>query len=197
MRCAHALSFTLCSAVHAANHPDIVRQGFSPDARYHLPLTSFIQYGSGFPSAALQITDVRRNFIVYRQVHVWKEDVETALQTLVAAWRTGKTNILAKYHLTSPVGGEQLFNRPALPLQSYPGDSTVIWATRASLLTLVPLAFPSTFLLRLTRTLFSNKVRSVGSKSSFMPSGTIKTSALTEISCKVCLPTRRERPGVP
>ena len=144
MRYIFVLVFTLVGAVRAANHPDIVQQGFSQDARYHLLLTSNVRDGSGFPSAALQITDVQRNFIVYRRTHTWKDNAGTALQTLVAAWRSGQTNILAKYHLTSPVIGDQLFNRPALPPQSYPGDSTATQATRAGLLTLVPVALPST-----------------------------------------------------
>lgn len=144
MRRTFGLLFLLFGAAQAANRPDIVQQGFSPDARYHLLLTSYVQDGSGFPSAALQVTDVQRNFIVYRRTHIWKDNAGTALQTLVTAWRSGQSNILAKYHLTRPVVGEQLFNRPALPPQTYPGDRTVTQATRAGLLTLVPLALPST-----------------------------------------------------
>jgi len=49
----------------AADHPDIVQAGFSPDAHYHLLLTVYNQDGSGFPVAAIQITDVWRNAIVY------------------------------------------------------------------------------------------------------------------------------------
>lgn len=139
------LFFLLFSTGQAANRPDIVQQGFSPDARYHLLLTSFIQDGSGFPSAVLQITDVQRNATIYSQTRTWKDAAAGAtLQMLVTAWRTDQTKILAKYHLTSPVAGEQLFNRPALPPQRYPDNVTVSQPTRVGLLTLVPLTLHST-----------------------------------------------------
>ena len=101
----------VCSGlVSAANAPRIVAQGFSPDARYHLLLTEVVLDGSGFPSAALQVTDVTHNKVVYRRETTWKEASGAALNTLVREWRASQAGVLKTYGLTTPIAGRRLFH---------------------------------------------------------------------------------------
>ena len=117
----------------AADHPEIVQQGFSPDARYHLLLTSMLRDASGFPSAALQITDVRRNVIVYRREMDWGENEARPLEVLVDGWRRSQAAVLNRYHLSRPVAGQRLFTVEPLPMLDYPPLGTVTRATPAGL----------------------------------------------------------------
>jgi len=120
------LAGSLCSgSTLAADHPDIVQQGFSPDARYHLLLTSMTRDGSGFPSAAIQITDVSRNVIVYRREMDWGENETRPLEVLVTAWRRSQAAVLARYRLGHPVTGQRLFRVAPLPMLDYPPLGTV------------------------------------------------------------------------
>ena len=132
-------------SARAADHPNIVQQGFSPDARYHLLLTAFIQDGSGFPSAALQITDVRRNVIVYRRTKTWEQEADGSIPppSLVSGWRTSQLAVLTHYQLTSPAAGQRLFQVASLPMLDYPDDKPSYRATSLGLLTLLPLALNS------------------------------------------------------
>lgn len=114
----------------AAARPQIAQQGFSLGGRYHLLLTSLIRDGSGFPSAALQITDVRRNRLVARREQVWQEVDPGALPGLVAAWRGAQAPLLGRYGLTHPVLGKRLFQLQPLPAAEYPGDGPSSAATR-------------------------------------------------------------------
>ncbi len=114
-----------CSMASAANAPQVVAQGFSADARYHLLLTALVLDGSGFPSAALQITDVTRNRIVYRQEHVWKSADSADLSTLIQNWRTSQAGVLRTYGLTAPVAGQRVFHVPPLPPLAYPAATPV------------------------------------------------------------------------
>ena len=115
-----------CSGLtFAANAPRVVTQGFSPDARYHLLLTDIVLDGSGFPSAALQITDVAHNTIAYRREQVWKEADGAQLNTLVQGWRASQAGVLKTYGLTAPVAGKQVFHMSPLPPLAYPAATTV------------------------------------------------------------------------
>ncbi|WP_425145884.1 DUF2259 domain-containing protein [Deinococcus sp.] len=140
-----ALGFMLAGRTLAADFPAIVQQGFSPDGAYHLLLTAYYQDGSGFPSAALQITDVRRNTVAYRLEQTWKHEDERAnnLAALVAQWRSGQTSVLSRYHLTTPALGTRLFQLPRLTPQLYPPTSTASVATRVGQLKLSGFALPS------------------------------------------------------
>lgn len=146
------LLVALCGLARAADfskmiQPQVVRQGFSRDARYHLLLTSWIQDGSGFPAATLQITDVRRNAAIYRRQHIWKQDgVSAARRTaLVNTWRTGQLGSLKRYHLTAPIAGERLFK--VAPQPGYPSTAPISTLTKAGTFTLtsLPLASKCTF----------------------------------------------------
>ncbi|GAA4016315.1 DUF2259 domain-containing protein [Deinococcus rubellus] len=141
------LLVALSSLARAADFPHIVQQGFSRDARYHLLVTSWIQDGSGFPAAALQITDVRRNAVAYRLQHTWKQDGVSAarLAALVRTWRAGQLNVLKRYSLISPLPGERLFN--VLPQSGYPSAAPISTLTKAGTFTLtsLPLASKCTF----------------------------------------------------
>ena len=127
----------------AANAPRVVTQGFSPDARYHLLLTEVVLDGSGFPSAALQITDVTRNRIVYSREQVWKEASGAQLNTLVQGWQTSQTGILKTYGLTAPIAGEQLFRVTPLPPLAYPATTTVNIQSQLGQFTLSARPLPS------------------------------------------------------
>ena len=133
-----------CSGLaFAANAPRIVTQGFSPDARYHLLLTDIVLDGSGFPSAALQITDVTRNRIVYRREQVWKEASGAQLNTLVQGWRMSQAGVLKTYGLTAPSAGQQLFLVPPLPPLAFPATTTVTIQSRLGQFTLFARPLPS------------------------------------------------------
>lgn len=127
----------------AADHPNIVQQGFSPDARYHMLLTSMLRDASGFPFAALQITDVSRNVIVYRREMDWGEEETRPLEVLVDGWRRSQATVLARYHLSRPVAGQRLFTVEPLPMLDYPPLGTVTRATSAGLLSLKTLRLNS------------------------------------------------------
>ncbi|GGR04452.1 DUF2259 domain-containing protein [Deinococcus ruber] len=129
----------------AADFPDTVQQGFSPDGAYHLLLTAYYQDGSGFPRAALQITDVRRNTILYRREQTWEQEEGSAadLAALVAQWRSGQASVLSRYHLAAPVPGTRLFQLPPLTPQSYPATSAGSVATRLGRLSLSSFPLPS------------------------------------------------------
>jgi hypothetical protein len=126
----------LPSSVLAADHPSIVQQGFSPDARYHLLLTSMLRDASGFPYAALQITDVNRNVIVYRREKDWDESETRPLEVLVEGWRRSQVAVLARYGLSRPHPGQRLFTAVPLPMLSYPPLGTVTRATPVGVLSL-------------------------------------------------------------
>ena len=134
----------LSGLARAADYPNIVQQGFSRDARYHLLLTSWIQDGSGFPAAALQITDVKRNMVAYRLQHVWKQDEVSAakLSSLVNTWRSGQRSVLKRYGLTAPLAGERPAKVAPLPMLGYPSAAPVSTLIRAGTFTLtsVPLS---------------------------------------------------------
>ena len=140
-----AVALGLSGRSLAADFPDIVQQGFSPDGAYHLLLTSYYQDGSGFPSAALQITDVRRNTILYRRQQTWQQEEGSAatLDALVAKWRSGQTSVLSRYHLTTPLSGTRLFQLPPLTPQTYPSASTGSVNTRLGRLNLSGFPLPS------------------------------------------------------
>ena len=133
----------LSGLARAANYPNVVQQGFSRDARYHLLLTSWIQDGSGFPAAALQITEVRRNTVAYRRQFVWKHGGagNAKLPALVKQWRGAQQGVLKRYGLTSPLPGERLFN--VLPQPGYPSAAPVSTLTKAGTFTLTSLPLPS------------------------------------------------------
>ena len=135
----------LSGLARAADYPNIVQQGFSRDARYHLLLTSWIQDGSGFPAAALQITDVKRNTVAYRLQHVWKQDEVSAakLASLVNTWRSGQRSVLKRYGLTAPLAGERLFKVAPLPMLGYPSAAPVSTSTSAGTFTLTSVPLPS------------------------------------------------------
>ncbi len=120
----------------AADHPDIVLQGFSPDARYHLLLTSMTRDASALPYAALQITDVSRNVIVYRREKDWGETEARPLEGLVDSWRRSQATVLARYRLSHPVPGQRLFRVTPLPMLAYPPLGTVTRATPLGTLSL-------------------------------------------------------------
>ncbi|ULH14898.1 DUF2259 domain-containing protein [Deinococcus sp. KNUC1210] len=144
-----AAALALSGRTLAADFPNIVQQGFSPDGAYHLLLTSYYQDGSGFPRAALQITDVRRNVILYRREQTWRDEAEeeegsaAALAALVAQWRSGQASVLSRYHLTAPVPGTRLFQLAPLTPQSYPAARASGVATRLGHLTLNSFPLPS------------------------------------------------------
>lgn len=127
----------------AANAPRVVTQGFSPDARYHLLLTEVVLDGSGFPSAALQITDVTRNRIVYSREQVWKEASGVQLNTLVRGWRASQAGVLKTYGLTTPIAGKQLFHVAPLPPLAYPATTTVNIQSQLGQFTLAARPLPS------------------------------------------------------
>ena len=133
-----------CSGLtFAANAPRIVTQGFSPDAKYHLLLTDIVLDGSGFPSAALQITDVTRNRIVYRREQVWKEKSSAQLNTLVQEWRASQAGVLKTYGLTAPIAGKQLFRVSPLPPMAYPAATRVNIQSQVGQFTLSARPLPS------------------------------------------------------
>ena len=127
----------------AADHPDIVQQGFSPDARYHLLLTSMYRDGSGLPYAALQVTDVSRNVIVYRREKDWGESETRRLEVLVEGWRRSQAAVLDRYRLSQPVPGQRLFMVQPLPMLDYPPLGTASRATPAGMLALKIVALNS------------------------------------------------------
>ncbi len=135
----------LSGLARAADFPNVVEQGFSRDARYHLLLTSWIQDGSGFPAAALQITDVQRNAVAYRRQYIWKQDGagDAKLAALVKQWRGAQLNTLKRYGLSAPLPGERLFAIVPLPPQSYPDTVPISTSTKAGTFTLSSFALPS------------------------------------------------------
>ena len=137
------LLVALCGLARAADFPNIIQQGFSRDARYHLLLTSWVQDGSGFAAAALQITDVRRNVVVYRLQHVWTQEIVSAARrsTLVRTWRGAQLKVLRRYGLVAPVPGQRLFN--AAPQPNSPSAAPISILTRAGTFTLTSLPFKS------------------------------------------------------
>ncbi|AWN22902.1 hypothetical protein DKM44_06380 [Deinococcus irradiatisoli] len=145
MKRALALLAALSSAALAADHPEITAQGFSPDGRYHLLLTSWLQDGSGFPAAALQITDVKRNTIAYRRQQIWQQDGanQATLDTLVGRWRSAQAGVLARYGLSEPQPGERLFKVAPLPMLDYPSDQPSALNTAVGRLELSTRPLPS------------------------------------------------------
>ncbi len=137
------LLVALCGLARAADFPNVVQQGFSRDARYHLLLTSWVQDGSGFAAAALQITDVRRNAVVYRLQHTWKQETLSAARrsALVKTWRGGQLKVLKRYGLTAPAPGQRLFN--AAPQPGYPSAAPLSTLTKAGTFTLTSLPLKS------------------------------------------------------
>ncbi|WP_407569199.1 DUF2259 domain-containing protein [Deinococcus altitudinis] len=128
---------SFCSgSMLAADHPNIVQQGFSPDARYHLLFTSMTRDASGFPYAALQITDVSRNVIVYRREMDWGENETRPLDVLAEGWRRSQAAVLARYGLSHPIAGQRLFTVEPLPMLDYPPLGTVTRATPAGVVSL-------------------------------------------------------------
>ena len=137
------LSLWFSSAL-AADRPDIVQAGFSPGGQYHLLLTAYDQDGSGFPVAALQITDVRRNAVVYSVRKTWNTDEGVAAPTdPAAALKASQAAVLARYGLSRPVSGQRLFMNAPLPMLAYPPDRPAYRATPLGLLTLTPLPLRS------------------------------------------------------
>ncbi len=133
-----------CSSTLAADRPDIVQAGFSPGGQYHLLLTAYDQDGSGFPVAALQITDVRRNAVVYSVRRTWNTDEGVAAPIdPAAALKAGQAAVLARYGLSRPVSGQRLFMSAPLPMLAYPPDQPAHRATSLGLLTLTPLPLRS------------------------------------------------------
>ena len=105
----------------------VLEQGFSPDARYHLLITSN-ENDSGIPEAGLQITDVRRNTIVYLKGRQWKEYRDDArnrptLVSLVALWKRSQAAVLARYGLSKPIPGERLFQVASFGDLGYPAGT--------------------------------------------------------------------------
>ncbi|MGY2894653.1 DUF2259 domain-containing protein [Deinococcus sp. UYEF24] len=127
----------------AADHPNIVQQGFSPDARYHLLLTSMTRDASALPYAALQITDVSRNVIVYRREMDWGENETRPLEVLVRGWRNSQAAVLARYGLSRPQPGQRLFTVEPLPMLNYPPLGTVTRTTPAGVVSLKTFALRS------------------------------------------------------
>ena len=137
------LSLWFSSAL-AADHPDIVQAGFSPGGQYHLLLTAYDQDGSGFPVAALQITDVRRNAVVYSVRKTWNTDEGVASpDDPAAALKVGQAAVLRGYGLSNPIAGQRLFVVPPLPMLAYPPDKATSRATPVGLFTLSPLPLKS------------------------------------------------------
>ena len=106
----------------------VLEQGFSPDARYHLLITSN-ENDSGLLQAGLQVTDVQRNTIVYLKNRQWKEygdDVRNrpTLASLVKLWKKSQATVLARYGLSRPVSGKRLFQVASFGDLGYPADTT-------------------------------------------------------------------------
>jgi predicted secreted protein len=139
------LATLICSgSALAADRPEIVQAGFSPGGHYHLLLTAYDADGSGFPVAALQITDVRRNVVVYSVRKTWNTDEGVAAPgDPAAALKTSQAAVLARYGLLSPVSGQRLFMTVPLPMLAYPPDQPAYRATPLGLLTLTPLPLRS------------------------------------------------------
>lgn len=137
-----ALTIWFSSAL-AADRPEIVQAGFSQDAHYHLLLTAYDADGSGFPVAALQVTDVGRNAVVYSVRKTWNTDEGAAPTDPAAALKAGQAAVLARYGLLSPVSGQRLFMTAPLPMLAYPPDQPAYRATPLGLLTLTPLPLRS------------------------------------------------------
>ncbi|ADV66763.1 DUF2259 domain-containing protein [Deinococcus maricopensis] len=97
----------LLGTASAANVPEILQAGFSPDGRHHLLLTAYVQDGSGLPTATLQVTDVRANTILLRAELTTREgaSARTVAQQLMTAQRAA----LTRYGLTRPLTGRRLF----------------------------------------------------------------------------------------
>ena len=128
----------------AADHPDIVQAGFSPDAHYHLLLTAYNQDGSGFPVAAIQITDVWRNAVAYNVRKTWNTDTGVVTPgDPAAALKTSQAAVLARYGLSRPVSGQRLFMTAPLPMLAYPTDQPAYRATSLGTLTLTPVPLRS------------------------------------------------------
>ncbi|WP_424950530.1 DUF2259 domain-containing protein [Deinococcus sp.] len=139
-----ATVFTWGGTAQAADHPDIVQAGFSPDAHYHLLITAYDQDASTFPVSTLQITDVRRNTVAYSVRKTWNTDEgEIAPDDPAAALRAGQAAVLARYGLSHPIAGQRLFQTPPLPLLAYPPDHAAHRVTSLGDLTLTPLPFKS------------------------------------------------------
>ncbi len=104
----------------------VLEQGFSPDARYHLLITSN-ENDSGLPEVQLQITDVRRNAIVYLKGRQWKQYGDASnrptLISLVALWKKSQAAVLARYRLSRPVSGRSLFQVASFGDLGYPADT--------------------------------------------------------------------------
>jgi predicted secreted protein len=139
------LAALICSgSALAADRPETVQAGFSPGGQYHLLLTAYDADGSGFPVAALQITDVRRNTVVYSVRKTWNTDEGvTAPGDPAAALKASQAAVLRGYGLSDPVTGRRLFAIPPLPMLAYPPDRTAYRATSLGLLTLSPLPLNS------------------------------------------------------
>jgi Predicted secreted protein (DUF2259) len=118
------LALTCWSTAFAADRPEITAQGFSPGGRYHLLITEYTQDGSGFDKATLQITDVRRNFIVYRRTRTWESG-----RADVRAWKTAQAGVLARYGLSRPLTGTRLFSLAPLPQLAYPANTPAFQST--------------------------------------------------------------------
>jgi predicted secreted protein len=104
----------------------VLEQGFSPDARYHLLITSN-ENDSGLPEVGLQITDVQRNAIVYLKGRQWKEYGDASnrptLASLLALWKKSQAAVLARYGLSRPVPGRRLVQVASFGDLGYPADT--------------------------------------------------------------------------
>ena len=131
------------SSALAADRPEIVQAGFSRDARYHLLLSAYDQDGSGFPVAALQVADVKRNAVVYSVRKTWNTDEGAAPTDPAAALKASQAAVLARYGLSRPITGQRLFTTAPLPMLAYPPDQPAYRVTSLGILTLTPLPLSS------------------------------------------------------
>jgi predicted secreted protein len=111
----------------AQSRDSVLEQGFSPDARYHLLITSN-ENDSNIPEARLQITDVQRNAIVYLKGQQWKQYGDEArnpptLESLVTVWKQSQAAVLARYRLSTPAPGKRLFQVASRGDLGYPADT--------------------------------------------------------------------------
>ncbi len=109
------LSFMGGSA-HAYTRSTIMRQGFSPDGRYHLLITFITDsQDDSSLSSEVQITDVRRNTVVYHKGAGFYPEYRRGrssaaeLSRLLAIVNTNERAVLARYSLQKPVQGQLLF----------------------------------------------------------------------------------------
>ena len=116
LRLIAALTFMGGSA-DAYTRSTIMQQGFSPDGRYHLLITFITDsQDDSSLSSTVQITDVRRNTVVYHKSAAFYPEYRRGrssvaeLSRLLAILNTSERAVLAQYGLKKSVQGERLFN---------------------------------------------------------------------------------------